>query len=112
MPLGHLLAEFSNSPTGGGWIHSVNFSADGKRLAWVGTTSQSIKLNKLTNKRFSQVGHDSSIAVANSGLAMMKLKTDLLPLLTGLTGNFSHVSLFLFCPSDLDIRVHPASWRA
>jgi len=62
MPLGHLLAEFSNSPTGGGWIHSVSFSADGKRLAWV--------------------GHDSSIAVADSGLAMMKLKTNLLPLLT------------------------------
>lgn len=62
MPLGHLLAEFSNSPTGGGWIHSVCFSADGRRLAWV--------------------GHDSSIAVADAGMAMMKLKTNLLPLLT------------------------------
>lgn len=62
MPFGQLMAEFSNSPTGGGWIHSVSFSHDGCRLAWV--------------------GHDSSIAVADAGMAMMKLKTDLLPLLT------------------------------
>lgn len=62
MPFGQLMAEFSNSPTGGGWIHSVSFSHDGRRLAWV--------------------GHDSSIAVADAGMAVMKLKTNLLPLLT------------------------------
>lgn len=62
MPFGQLMAEFSNSPTGGGWIHGVSFSHDGRRLAWV--------------------GHDSSIAVADAGMAMMKLKTSLLPLLT------------------------------
>lgn len=64
MTFANLMAEFSNSPTGGGWIHSVSFSHDGTRLAWV--------------------GHDSSIAVADasSGMAMMKLKTNILPLLT------------------------------
>ena len=86
MPFGQLMAEFSNSPTGGGWIHrfenalpgllslynqykyatpekqnwqkdflnaefsSVSFSHDGRRLAWV--------------------GHDSSIAVADAGMAV------------------------------------------
>jgi len=64
MPMGQLLAEFSNSPNGGGWVHSVSFSSDGGRLAWL--------------------GHDSSISVADSGkeMAVMKLRTDLLPLLT------------------------------
>jgi len=64
MPMGQLLAEFSNSSNGGGWVHSVSFSPDGTRLAWV--------------------GHDSSISVADSGseLAVAKLRTDLLPLLT------------------------------
>jgi len=64
MPMGQLLAEFSNSPNGGGWVHSVSFSSDGARLAWL--------------------GHDSSISVADSGkeMAVMKLRTDLLPLLT------------------------------
>jgi len=64
MPFSALMAEFSNSPTGGGWIHSVSFNHDGTRLGWV--------------------GHDSSIAVADapSGMVMMKLKTGLLPLLT------------------------------
>jgi len=64
MPFSNLMAEFSNSPTGGGWIHAVSFNADGTRLAWV--------------------GHDSSIAIADApnGMVMMKLKTSLLPLLT------------------------------
>jgi len=64
MPFANLMAEFSNSLTGGGWIHSVSFSGDGKKVAWV--------------------GHDSSIAVADAeaGMAMMKLKTNFLPLLT------------------------------
>jgi len=64
MPMGQLLAEFSNSANGGGWIHAVSFSSDGSRLAWV--------------------GHDSSISVADASkdMAVMKLRTDLLPLLT------------------------------
>ena len=64
MPFANLMTEFSNSPTGGGWIHSVSFNSTGTRLAWV--------------------GHDSSIAVADapSGMVMMKLKTKLLPFLT------------------------------
>ena len=64
MPMGNLMAEFSNSPNGGGWVHSVSFSADGSKLAWV--------------------GHDSSISVADAAneMAVMKLKTSLLPMLT------------------------------
>ena len=59
----HLMAEFSNSLHGGGWVHSVSFSADGNRLAWV--------------------GHDSSLSVADAtrGMAIYKLKTAYLPLL-------------------------------
>ena len=49
---------------GGGWVHSVNFSPDGNRLAWV--------------------GHDSSISVADAtkGMAIYKCKTVHLPLLS------------------------------
>ena len=32
MPLGNLMAEFSNSTGGGGWVHSVSFSADGNKV--------------------------------------------------------------------------------
>merc|ERR1712117_161358 len=64
MPMGNLMTEFSNSPNGGGWVHAVSFSADGSKLAWV--------------------GHDSSISVADAtkDMMVMKLRTDLLPLLT------------------------------
>jgi len=64
MPIGNMMAEFSNSAAGGGWIHSVSFSHDGSKLAWV--------------------GHDSSINVADAGAGMsvMKLRTSLLPMLT------------------------------
>merc|ERR1712183_564698 len=64
MPMGNLMTEFSNSPNGGGWVHAVSFSADGSKLAWV--------------------GHDSSISVADASKEMMvmKLRTDLLPMLT------------------------------
>lgn len=60
MPLGNLMAEFSNA----GWIHSVSFSSDGNKLAWV--------------------GHDSSISVvdANKGMALTTVKTQFLPYLT------------------------------
>ena len=34
-----MMAEFSNSTSGGGWIHSVSFSVDGSKLAWVGHDS-------------------------------------------------------------------------
>ena len=51
----NLMAEFSNSLHGGGWVHSVSFSSDGNRLAWV--------------------GHDSSVSVADatSGMAIYKV---------------------------------------
>lgn len=44
MPFGSMMAEFSSG--GGGWVHSVSFSASGDKLAWV--------------------GHDSSIAVVDA----------------------------------------------
>jgi actin related protein 2/3 complex subunit 1A/1B len=49
---------------GGGWVHSVSFSADGNKLAWV--------------------GHDSSISVADAtrDMATHKLNTTHLPLLS------------------------------
>jgi len=61
MSLGQLMAEFSNSTGGGGWVHSVAFSADGNRVCWV--------------------GHDSSVSVADAGREMAKsqLKTPHLP---------------------------------
>lgn len=64
MPFNSLMAEFSNSLNGGGWVHDVSFSKDGSRLAWI--------------------GHDSSISVADAtkGLAIYKLKTGYLPLLS------------------------------
>ncbi|QQP55996.1 Actin-related protein 02-03-2020 complex subunit [Caligus rogercresseyi] len=64
MSLSTLMAEFSNSLNGGGWVHDVSFSADGNKLAWI--------------------GHDSSVSVAdaNKGLAIFKLKTPALPLLS------------------------------
>lgn len=59
---GTLIAEFVN--VGGGWVHSVSFSPDGNRLAWV--------------------SHDSSISVAdaNRGMTVATLKTRYLPYLT------------------------------
>jgi actin related protein 2/3 complex subunit 1A/1B len=59
-----LMAEFSNSFNGGGWIHSVCFSDDGNRLAWV--------------------AHDSSISVVDvtKSLEVYKLKTQHLPFLS------------------------------
>jgi len=64
MSFANMLAEFSNSVHGGGWVHSVSFSADGNKLAWV--------------------GHDSSISVADAtrDMATHKLKTQFLPLLS------------------------------
>ncbi|XP_066149198.1 actin-related protein 2/3 complex subunit 1A-A-like isoform X2 [Euwallacea fornicatus] len=64
MPLGQLMAEYVNSTSGGGWIHSVNFSPDGSKVAWV--------------------AHDSSINVAdpNNGNTFVKLKTEYLPFIS------------------------------
>ena len=45
MPFANLMSEFSNSDSGGGWVHDVCFSSDGHMLAWV--------------------AHDSSITVAS-----------------------------------------------
>ena len=75
----HLMAEFSNSLHGGGWVHSVSFSSDGNRLAWV--------------------GHDSSLSVADAtrGMAIYKLKTAYLPLLVRyITVLFSAGKLSIF----------------
>jgi len=64
MSLGQLMAEFSNSTGGGGWVHSVSFSGDGNRVCWV--------------------GHDSSVSVADASKDMAKtqLKTSYLPFTT------------------------------
>lgn len=64
MPLGQLMAEFSNSNLGGGWVHGVSFSASGNKLCWV--------------------GHDSSINIvdATKGSTLAVLKSDFLPFLT------------------------------
>jgi len=64
MPLGQLMAEYVNSPAGGGWIHCVSFSPDGSKVAWV--------------------AHDSSINVADpsKGNGFIKLKTEYLPFLS------------------------------
>lgn len=64
MPLGQMMAEFSNSLSGaGGWVHSVSFSSSGDRIAWV--------------------GHDSSISVADAskGMSVAVIRTDFLPFL-------------------------------
>lgn len=64
MPMGQLMAEFKNSGTGGGWVHSVSFSADGNRICWL--------------------GHDSAINIVdiNNGPNVTKLKTEFLPFLS------------------------------
>ncbi|WP_395241824.1 hypothetical protein, partial [Salmonella sp. s51933] len=56
------MAEFSNGR--GGWVHSVSFSANGDKLAWV--------------------GHDSSISVvaAANQAQIYTVKGEFLPLLT------------------------------
>ncbi|XP_073968409.1 actin-related protein 2/3 complex, subunit 1A [Rhodnius prolixus] len=61
--LGTMLAEFSNSPLGGGWIRGVSFSADGDRVCWV--------------------SHDSSICLVDisKGSVVHKLRTEHLPFL-------------------------------
>ena len=63
-PFQNPIVEFSNSLQGGGWVHSVSFSGDGNRLAWV--------------------SHDSSISVADATREMnvFRLKTEHLPLLS------------------------------
>jgi len=64
MPLGQLMAEFSNNTIGGGgWVHSVSFSSSGNKLAWV--------------------GHDSSISVVDAakGMLLSTIRTEMLPFL-------------------------------
>ncbi|EZA48435.1 Actin-related protein 2/3 complex subunit 1A [Ooceraea biroi] len=62
--LGTLLAEFPNTPHGGGWIHSVVFSPCGNKICWV--------------------SHNSSICVADAtkGNAVVRLYTEHLPFLS------------------------------
>lgn len=97
-PLGQLLAEFPNSPAGGGWVHNVSFSADGNKIVWV--------------------GHDSSINIADAtksggrGAACTKLKTEFLPFLgcTWVTLNsivvagHSYIPLLYYIDADNQIQ--------
>ena len=68
MPFQNMMAEFNNSPNGGGWIHSVSFSGDGNRLAWV--------------------AHDASISIADAtkgespSFTVYRVATNQLPLLS------------------------------
>lgn len=63
MSFGTMMSEFSSSSGGGGWVHSVSFSASGDQLCWV--------------------SHDSSISVvdAKQNMTLMTLKTGYLPFL-------------------------------
>jgi len=91
MPFANLMSEFSNSDTGGGWVHDVCFSADGLKLAWV--------------------AHDSSITVASPEYGVKKLRTNLLPLMsviwTSLTtlvaGGHDCVPVFFHLDQELNI---------
>lgn len=62
--LGTMLAEFSNSDCGGGWVHSVSFSPDGNKICWV--------------------SHDSTVNVADAskGNLTYKLRTEFLPFMS------------------------------
>lgn len=64
--LGAMLVEWPNSTAGGGgWVHSVSFSPDGGKVAWV--------------------AHDSSVNVAiagNTATPAYKLRTEFLPFLS------------------------------
>ncbi|XP_076679331.1 actin-related protein 2/3 complex, subunit 1A [Andrena cerasifolii] len=62
--LGTLLAEFQNTPNGGGWIHHVAFSPCGNKICWV--------------------AHNSSICIADAtkGNAVIRLNTEHLPFLS------------------------------
>jgi actin related protein 2/3 complex subunit 1A/1B len=79
MPFGNLMAEFSS---GGGWVHSISFSANGERLAWV--------------------GHDSSVSVVDAANSqqLTTVKTDVLPFMsiTWVTDNSLVAAGFDCCP--------------
>jgi len=80
MPFGNLMGEFSVSD--GGWVHSISFSANGERLAWV--------------------GHDSSVCVVDAANSqqLSVVKNDLLPFKSVLwiTDNSIVVAGFDCCP--------------
>ncbi|XP_060551950.1 actin-related protein 2/3 complex subunit 1A-like [Ruditapes philippinarum] len=80
MTFGNLMAEFST--TGGGWVHSVSFSASGEKLAWV--------------------GHDSSIGIvdAANGQQLSLIKGSFLPFdeITWVTENSIVVVGYDCCP--------------
>lgn len=61
MPFGALMAEFGTGVGGGGFVHSVSFTADGSKLAFV--------------------AHDSSVTVVdgNADLAVIRITTAQLP---------------------------------
>merc|ERR1711976_1051662 len=62
MTFGNVMAEFSNG--GGGWVHSVSFSGNGDRLAWV--------------------GHDSSVSIVDAAKEnlLTTIRTQFLPFVT------------------------------
>jgi len=68
MPLGQLMHEVPNNSVGcGGWVHSICFSHDGSRLAWV--------------------GHDASISIAQGNgngqaVSLCSVRTAFLPFLS------------------------------
>jgi actin related protein 2/3 complex subunit 1A/1B len=80
MPFGNLMGEFTSG--GGGWVHSVSFSGNGERLAWV--------------------GHDSSVSIvdAANNQQLATVKTDLLPFMSvqWITDNSVVVAGFDCCP--------------
>uniref|UniRef100_A0A672IFX9 Actin-related protein 2/3 complex subunit 1A n=1 Tax=Salarias fasciatus TaxID=181472 RepID=A0A672IFX9_SALFA len=77
MPFGAVLAEFGGAG-GGGWVHSVSFSASGNRLAWV--------------------SHDSTVTVVDSSktASPSQLKTEFLPLLSVIFIS-ENITLLLWC---------------
>ncbi|KAH3861568.1 actin-related protein 2/3 complex subunit 1A-A-like [Dreissena polymorpha] len=80
MTFGNMMAEFSTG--GGGWVHSVSFSASGEKLAWV--------------------GHDSSIGIvdAANGQKLSVVKGKDLPFygITWITENSLVAVGFDCCP--------------
>lgn len=61
MPFGNLMAEFGTGVGGGGWVHSVSFTASGDKLVYV--------------------SHDSSVTVVDGAaeMAVIRLPTRMLP---------------------------------
>ena len=57
MTFGNMLAEFSTG--GGGWVHSVSFSTNGEKLAWVGHDSSVSVANAAQDNQYVDFGYDT-----------------------------------------------------